>query len=219
MRTRLPLAVLLATSVLVPAACSSKKPPPPAAPTTHVADAGADAAIPAEAGAVAFPIGDGGLTPASAWPTASGSAPPLASSGGPLMVPVEAADGAIDLALRASAQTSAPNMQPEGQPGRATLAEGQTFGMLVTMQPNRCYTIMGYSPAGGVSQLNLNLLAPPLYNIPAGQSGANEKNQPVIGKGKAALCPLLPLPIAYKVEASAKKGSGRIGIVVFSRPK
>jgi hypothetical protein len=129
-------------------------------------------------------------------------------------------DLAVDTAIKSQAGTAAPGMNPEGQPGRATLAEGEHFGMVVTLQPNQCYTVIGFSPPGQVAQLDVKLLAPPLYTVQAGASGANDKNQPVVGKGKAAaLCPLLPVAVPYKIDVTAKKGTGRIGVQVYSRAK
>ena len=111
-------------------------------------------------------------------------------------------------------------MAAEGQPGRETLAEGAHFNMLVTLQPNRCYSFFAFSPTGQVSQIEMKLLAPPFYNIEAGRSGGADKNMAVIGKGKAAaMCPLLPLPVAYKLDVIAKKGAGRVGVYAYARNK
>lgn len=205
MKSRSTLAALLVTSVLVPAACSSKKPPPPV-PPTPVADAGDEAGL------------DGGDL--DAGPEAGLGAVEAPDAGAPVGTPpvADATDATIDLAVQALAKTVAPGMEMEGQPGRATLAPNEHFNMLVTMQPGRCYTILGMSPAGQVTQLDLRLFAPPLYNIEAGRA-TNQKSQPIIGKGKAALCPALPLAIPYKVDAAAVKGAGRIGVFVFSKAK
>lgn len=189
---------LLLTALVVPAACS-KDPPPPAVPTVSP-DAGV-APPPATADSA-----DAGATPA-----------PTTSAGVNL---VEAAfDAAIDVGLNAQAAQAASGMTPVGTPGRATLTEGEHFGMMVNLEPNQCYTAIGFSPTGQVTELDLKLMAPPLFNVQAGASGANEKNQPVIGKGKAALCPFLPVAIAYKLDATAKKGAGRIGVQLYSRAK
>lgn len=226
MNSRLPYVALFATSILVPFACA-KKPNPPVMPTVSI-DAGLEAGLFADGGApgdggadASAPVASGPVffTDAGA-PAASGSSVPVAS--GSAAVPpmtIEATDGAIDLAVAAAAAKVAPKMEKEGQPGRATLAQGEHFNMLITMQPGRCYTLVGYSPAGGVTQLDLKLFAPPLFNIESGKSGATDKNQPVIGKGAQAMCPVLPLPIAYKIDAVATKGTGRIGVHVYSRAK
>lgn len=212
MQKSLPFLGLLVVAAFVPVACS-KEQPPPVAPTV-------DAGVWTDAG------------PGTPWmtPSASASAPPpmtsssvppapSASASAPNVI-ADPTDAVIDLAIKTAANTSAPGMNPDGQPGRATLAEGEHFAMVVNLQPNLCYSVVGFSPAGGVAQLDVKLMAPPLYNIQAGASGANDKNTPVIGKGKAnALCPLLPVAVPYKIDVAAKKGSGRIGVQLYSRAK
>lgn len=185
---------LLLTAFVAPAAC--KDPPPPAVPTVSP-DASAE-------------------PPPAVDPDAGATSP--APPEGTNLVEV-ALDAAIDLGLNTQAAQAAPGMTPVGAPGRATLTEGEHFGMMVNLEPNKCYTVLGFSPTGQVTELDLKLMAPPLFNIQAGASGANEKNQPVIGKGKAALCPFLPVAIAYKLDVTAKKGAGRIGVQLYERIK
>jgi hypothetical protein len=188
------------------ASCSSKPPPPPVPPTT-TPDAGLEAG--------AAPMGS---------EAADAGAPPFFTGGGdagtattPL---AEAAlDSVIDLAIVAAAPKVAPKMEKEGPASHATLAEGQHFSMIVNLGPNRCYTIVATSAPGTVSEMELKLYAPPLYNVEAGKSAKGEKNLPVIGKGKDALCPFIPLQVPYKVDVAAVKGSGRVGVQVFARNK
>ncbi|MGC4079448.1 MAG: hypothetical protein QM702_20895 [Rubrivivax sp.] len=217
----LPLLALIVLAGLVPAACTKKPNPPPVVPV-----ATADAGDAGEAGAWgSMGSSEGGAPVASAEagaPIASGSASASAAPSGSAIVPAitnEALDAAIDLAIKAQAAKDAAGMAAEGQPGRETLAENNHFNMLVTLQPNRCYTIFAFSPLGQVQQLDVKLLAPPLFNIEAGHSGANDKNAAVVGKGKQALCPILPIPVSYKIDVWAKKGSGRVGVYLYARNK
>lgn len=201
----------LVSAVASVAACSSSnKPPATPAPS-------ADAGAPMDAGWGAPP------------PAMDAGAPALAADAGPTFFTGDAGaavttagdaamDAAIDLATTAAAAKAAPKMEKEGAPGRATLKEGEHFNMVVTLQPNRCYTFVGHSPAGNVTQLDLKLYGMPLM-VEAGKSGAGDKNTPVIGKGAAALCPLLPVAVPYKVDAVATKGAGRIGVTVYARNK
>jgi hypothetical protein len=130
-----------------------------------------------------------------------------------------ALDAVIDLAITTAAPKLAPKMEKEGAPGRATLKEGEHFAMMITLAPNRCYTIVANSPPGSVEKLDVKLYGPPLFNIEAGKSGANDKNMPVIGKGTTALCPIIPIAVPYKLDVAATKGAGRIGVQVFARNK
>jgi hypothetical protein len=204
-----PLSCALAAAV----ACSSNK-PAPVAPTT-TPDAGpvaVDGAAPPPV--TAAPAADAGA-PAPVYPTfftsdAGASAPPAMTD--------QALDQVIDVGVAAVAAKAAPKMDKEGQPGRATLKEGEHFGMVVTLQPNRCYTFIGFSPPGAVAQLDLKLYAMPL-NVEAGKSSPGDKAAPVMGKGTAAICPLLPVAVPYKLDAVATKGQGRMGVWVYARNK
>ncbi len=202
MRKSLPLVALLATAAFVPMACGKKDPVVPAMTVdAGLGDASADAA-PAmvEAGA----------------PDAAPSAAPSSSVAG---IGASALDAAIDLGIQAQAAKDAPGMTVEGTVNHTTLAEGAVFNTLVTLQPGRCYTIIAASAPLQVSTVEVKLLAPPLFNIEAGRSGATDKNPAVLGKGKTATCPISPIAIPYRVDVIARKGAGRIGVAVFSRAK
>ena len=214
MRKSLATVLTLASAVATFAACSSNKPNPPMTPASPQADGGVEAGA-GEAGA---PLADAGPT------FFTGDAGPTFFTGdagatGPVAIGEAALDAAIDLAIATAAPTLAPKMEKEGQPGRATLKEGEHFSMMVNLAPNRCYTIVANSPPGAVEKLDLKLYGPPLFNIEAGKSGPNDKNMPVIGKGTAALCPIVPLAVPYKIDVAATKGAGRIGVHVFARNK
>ena len=215
MRKSLPLVCLFATAAFVPIACGKTA---PVVPSLSIdagfslggdggrTDGGADSSVPV---ATAPP-------PASGAPAASGSAPP-AGSAAALLGP--ALDAAIDVGIQAQAAKDAPGMSVDGQIGHTTLAEGGTFNMLVTLQPGRCYTIIAMSAPLQVAQLEVKLLAPPLFNVEAGRSGAGDKNPAVLGKGKSHTCPISPIAIPYRVDVTSRKGIGRVGVAVFSKAK
>ncbi len=214
----LAIGIPLLSVVTVFTACSSKKPNPPVTPTT-TPDAGSDAAAPIAAGDAGM-VAAADAGPATTGPTFftttdAGTAPPNTTPA----LTEQALDTAIDLAITTAAAKVAPKMDKEGAPGRATLKEGEHFSMMVTLAPNRCYTFVGFSPPGAVSQLDLKLYGPPLFNVEAGKSGAGDKAMPVIGKDKAALCPILPLAVPYKLDVAATKGAGRMGVQVYARNK
>lgn len=214
MRKSFPLLVLLSTAALVPVACA-KTPEvpsvsldagfgfggPDAAPTGYFPPGPADASAPVASGSAPAPSASGSVAP-----TASGML-----AGG--------VDAALDLAIQTLAAKDAPGMTSEGQAGHETLAESGHFGMVVTLQPGRCYTIIATSAPLQVSELEVKLFMLPL-NIESGRSPGSDKNPAVLGRGKAgATCPISPLAVPYKVDVTAKKGAGRIAVAVFSRSK
>lgn len=199
----------LASAIALFAACSSNKASPPVIPVVTV-DAGD------ETGVFQGGSGDAGVDLDAGPPFFTGAD---AGAMEPVDFAAAAMDAPIDLAITAAAPKLAPKMEKEGQPGRATLEEGEHFSMMVTLAPNRCYTIIAHSPPGNVDKLEVKLFGPPLFNIEAGRSGANDKNMAVMGKGAAALCPIIPLAVPYKIDVGAAKGGGRIGVHVFARDK
>jgi hypothetical protein len=219
MRKSLPLVVLLATAAFVPAACS-KTPVVPgvtldAGLALGFAEAGAPDAAPAPSGA---PLASGSAAPsasASAAPSASASAAPSGSAANLLGAGV---DAALDAAILAQAAKDAPGMTAEGPAGHETLQPNGHFGMVVTLQPGKCYTIIAMSAPLQVSELDVHLFMLPL-NIESGHSPPTDKNPAVLGRGAAKTCPISPIPVPYKVDVSARKGAGRIGVAVFSKSK
>lgn len=216
MRKSLPAAVLLTLAsgaiALVPVACGKS----PAVPSVSL-DAGfalgvGEGGAPSEAGA---PLGLGAV-PTDAGTDAAPDASAAADAGGGLLA--AGVDAALDAAIAARAPKDAPRMTSEGAVGRDTLQQGGHFGMVVTLQPGRCYTIVAMSPPLQVSELEVKLLMLPL-SIEAGRSPASDKNPAVLGRGKAATCPISPIPVPYKVDVTARKGAGRIAVAVFSRAK
>jgi len=212
MRKSLPFAALSGVAVVVaafvPAACGSK----PVVPSVTV-----------DAGFIALG-GDAGPGPSgapSSAPIASGSVAPSASaapSGSAPALLVAGLDAALDAAMSAQGAKDAPGMAAEGAAGHETLQPGGHFGMVATLAPGRCYTIIAMSPLAQVSELEVKLLMIPL-GVEAGRSPTTDKNPAVLGRGKAATCPISLIPIPYKVDVTAKTGAGRIAVQVFSRAK
>lgn len=157
-------------------------------------------------------------------PPATGAMPPAtgqpAATGAPTAAPTQGAQDAIVGALIAPLGAKyAPGMTAMGAPFTANMTEGQHASTMITMQAGTCYTVVGVSPPGvGVKSLNLSLLAPPFYTVSAGQSSGNT-NESTIGAGKNPTCPIVPLPVQYKLDIFAKSGSGPVAVQVYSKPK
>ena len=120
--------------------------------------------------------------------------------------------------LKAYALRSAPGMQPEGDELKQTMTEGQHAVMMVTLQAGKCYSIVGFSAPGSVKDLDLNLLAPPLYLTLAGQD-LTHNNTPAIGASPSPMCPILAFPLQYKLDVFAKSGSGPVAVQLYSKTK
>jgi len=175
----------------------------------------------------------GGGGPVSLVPTSSGSvAPPVtgAASGSASAAPsgttpttptprasADIIDQGIEVALRQQALKLAPKgAMPDPQIVRIDLAEGEHYGVTYTLQPNVCYTMIAGAVPGVVKELEVKLLLPPFFTMEAGKG----KGQPAaIGRVPAPICPISPIAIPYKVDVTATKGGGRVGLMVFAKPK
>jgi hypothetical protein len=129
----------------------------------------------------------------------------------------------VELGLKAAAARYAAGEQPEGQIAKGALQEGgQHLSFSYTLDAGKCYTILGYSPAGQVKDLDLYLLAPPFYNpaIPGGVAGQDttHDNTPTVGAAPHPMCPVIP-GLSYKVDISSRSGSGNVGVQVYSKAK
>lgn len=122
----------------------------------------------------------------------------------------------VELGIKAAAMKYAPGMSPEGQVAKGNVQAGGHVQFIVNMDASKCYTIVGFGV--GVTDLDLNLLAPPLYNISAGQDGMAGPTA-VIGASPKPLCPAIPMAVPYKVDIYAKAGAGPVGAQVYSKPK
>jgi hypothetical protein len=109
-------------------------------------------------------------------------------------------------------------MQPDGDELKQNLQQGQHAVMMVTMQAGKCYTLVGFSAPGAVSDVDLNLLAPPLYMTLAGQD-LTHNNTPVIGSAPNQMCPVISFPLQYKLDVVANKGSGVVAVQLYSKNK
>jgi hypothetical protein len=137
---------------------------------------------------------------------------------GTLVAPGSLPGDLTEAGLKAQSLRLAPGMQPEGQELKQNMTEGQHAVMMVTLQAGKCYAIVGYSPPGGVKDVDLNLLAPPLYMTLSGQD-LTHNNTPAIGGAPSPMCPVIAFPLQYKLDVLARAGSGSVAVQLYSKNK
>jgi len=120
--------------------------------------------------------------------------------------------------LVAVAAKMAPGMKPEGSIATGTLKEGDHLAWTLSLTPGKCYSIVGYSPAGEIADLDLHLLPPPFYASITGEDETDD-NTPVVGGGPNPMCPVVASPLPYKLDITSQKGSGHASVQLFSRAK
>jgi len=139
-----------------------------------------------------------------------------AAAGSAWLGPAAAIADPAEAGLRAAAAQYAPGMSPDGQVAKGNLSEDGHVGFIANMEPTKCYTVVAYG--AGIADLDVHLLAPPFYNIVAGQDGMAGPSA-VIGAAPKPMCPILPIAVPYKIDLHAKKGSGPVAAQLYSKPK
>jgi hypothetical protein len=241
--TRLALVAALAGAALIPVACGGNKPEPNASASFSF---GGDAGSTPQSGQPCAPgqpcppppnnCVPGAPCPTANNPPATGTPPPANSACPPgqqcnpldpnllagllgaasaFLQPMGVGDP-VEMGIKAAAVKYAPGMTPEGQIAKGNVQAGGHVQFIVNMDASHCYTIVGYG--AGLQDLDLNLLAPPLYNISAGTDGMAGPTA-VIGASPKPLCPAIPVAVPYKVDIYAKAGAGPVGAQVYSKPK
>jgi hypothetical protein len=116
--------------------------------------------------------------------------------------------------LKDVAKKAAPGMVAEGPLATGSLKEKQNMQTEVTLQPGKCYAVVGYSKK--VKDLDLYLLLAP--GILSGQDTTDD-NAPVIGGPPQPMCPAATIPITYKLGIVADQGSGEFAVQLYSKAK
>jgi hypothetical protein len=125
-----------------------------------------------------------------------------------------AAADPLSKGLRDLAKRVAPGMEPDGPLATGTLKEKQNLQTDITLQPGKCYAIVGYSKK--VRDLDLYLLLAP--GILSGQDTTDDGG-PVIGGPPQPMCPVAATPITYKLGIVADQGAGEIAVQLYSKAK
>jgi hypothetical protein len=116
--------------------------------------------------------------------------------------------------VREAAKKLPGGMQPEGPLAMGSLKEKQHLHTDVTLQPGKCYSIVGFSQK--VKDLDLYLFLPP--GILSGQD-LTDDNKPIIGGPPQPMCPISPQPVTYKLDIYAERGAGDVVVQLFSKGK
>ncbi len=110
-------------------------------------------------------------------------------------------------------------MAPDGAAIKGTLQAGQSAQQVITLTGGKCYTIVASSPIGNITNVDIRLLAPPLYSPVGAAEDKMPANDAVIGQNNNPTCPLIPMAVQYKVEVVAKSGAGAYAIQLYSKTK
>ncbi len=127
------------------------------------------------------------------------------------------AAAAATSALTVYASTEAPGMTKDGPGIAGTFQEGQTLEAPFTLQPGKCYTLVG--AGAGITQLELELqYTTPLpgLNPSIGKSASSGALASMGGRG-GCIKPLSPLAAPAKIIVRAVKGTGLASAQLYSK--
>jgi len=116
--------------------------------------------------------------------------------------------------VRAVSRKLPAGMAPDGPLAMGSIKEKQHLQTDITLQPGKCYSIVGYSKK--VKDLDLYLLLPP--GILSAQD-LTDDNKPIIGGPPQPMCPVASTPVTYKLDIYADSGSGDVAVQLFSKGK
>jgi hypothetical protein len=122
----------------------------------------------------------------------------------------------IEAGIKSKAQTDARGMTAEGQLMSAKLQAGAHAQAPLTLQPGRCYSIVGFGGIG-VFEYQLNLItAPPLPPQVLAQSAAGRAD-PTLGPNEQCITNPYPLPLSVNVDMNVVRGQGLVGARAYRR--
>jgi hypothetical protein len=124
---------------------------------------------------------------------------------------------AIAIGIQASAQQNAAGMQPAGSAIRLNLQQGQTSEGQFTLEPGKCYTLVGASNPG-VLETSIKVTMPaPLQTQVLGENAPGPNPMPVVWGGGNCYRSPSPLPMPARLEVKMVTGSGQIGIQPYAK--
>lgn len=172
------------------------------------------------------PGGVPGADPATAPPTtaapAGSTAPAAAGVTGTAQVIDPNMAAVATSALAGLASTNAPGAVADGPIMAGNFQTGQTLEQTISMQPGKCYTVVGASV--GIQQLDATAaMVTPLPGLNAQFGNATGKagvagSQVIMGaKDKCLKLALSPIAIPVKVTITASKGAGLGAAQIYSK--
>ncbi|HZU84396.1 MAG TPA: hypothetical protein VE987_15810 [Polyangiaceae bacterium] len=105
-------------------------------------------------------------------------------------------------------------MEADGPLATGTLSDRQKLQTDVTLQPGKCYAIVGYSKK--VRDLDLYLLLAP--GILSARDASDDATA-VIGGPPQPMCPVASSPITYKLLIGAGEGAGDVAVQLYSKAR
>lgn len=152
-------------------------------------------------------------TPTGTAPTATATAPDIIGQIGGMVGGILGGMGGDPLAAGISynAQQNAAGMRAEGSPVKLQLGQGQTAEGQITLNPGKCYTLVGASMPGVLDVTVQATMAAPLQSQVLGQN-SNTGPMPIVWPKDSCYRHALPMPMPIRIAVTMKSGSGMVAI-------
>jgi len=124
--------------------------------------------------------------------------------------------GTLEQGIKMKAATDAKGMKPEGQLMSAKLQQDGHAQATITLEPGKCYTIVGFAQLGVMAyQINV-LTAPPMPPQVLAQSKATGVD-PTVGANENCVRDPYPTPLPVTVDMHVIQGQGLVGAQVYKK--
>jgi hypothetical protein len=223
------LALLVAGPAWGVGACGGSKPPPD---TATAATGSADTSSSSASSSSADTSTSAPADTSSASPSASASAEPvgivLFKDSDQIQKLYDAAANAPQATLDSKPKPSDPlvkgvtglaakyakDMTPDGPLIRGKLAEKQHLQTDITLQPGKCYKLIGFATPKKVKDFDLQLFVGGILSA----QDTTDDNTPVVNQDNP-MCPSGDNSTTYKLDLFVEKGAGDVAVQLYSKAK
>lgn len=170
----------------------------------------------------AYPTATGGGYPPGTYPTntatPTATAPAPAAGGQATPISVAMAGPLLGVGLQAAAANDTRGMQPEGGAFAGQFQQGQTLEQPLTLEPGKCYTVVGLG-GPGITELDVQIVVQPAPMLPAAPIAQDNQTGQNATLGGGGSCFKNPSPIAVpgKVVLRATGGAGMAGAQIYKK--
>jgi hypothetical protein len=116
--------------------------------------------------------------------------------------------------IKAAAAKYAKDMTPDGPLARGKLTEKQHLQADITLQPGKCYKLIGFGTPQKVKDFDLQLFVGGILSA----QDTTDDNVPIVNRD-APLCPSGDNSTTYKLDLYVEKGAGDVGVQLYSKAK
>lgn len=122
----------------------------------------------------------------------------------------------LSTGVQYNAQANAPGMRADGQPVKLQLSQGQTAEGQVTLQPGKCYTLVGASMPGVLDVAVQATFPAPMQQQVLGQNEGTGP-MPVVWPKEKCYRSSLPMAAPIRIAITMRSGSGMVAIQPYSK--